>query len=166
MSKRTEWLAKKLGNHLTQSSGINIIFESAIVPQFSLKDSRITFRNVYISRGPLKSREGKVYRRRGFRHNKNETSLIREVFYNVQNHLGLSALAVPSVGENDLKAMSLDVATDEEEVDLYPNWTRFHVNVDTIDVSLSLWQWLDGKGLVKDAVVNGVRGVVGKHFTT
>jgi distribution and morphology protein 31 len=37
----------------------------------------------------------------------------------------------------------------------------FDLNVDSIDVTLSLWRWLDGKGLVKDAVIKGVRGVLG-----
>jgi distribution and morphology protein 31 len=30
-----------------------------------------------------------------------------------------------------------------------------------IDVTLSLWRWLDGKGFVKDAVIKDVRGVLG-----
>jgi len=41
------------------------------------------------------------------------------------------------------------------------NWSMFDLNVDSIDVTLSLRRWLDGKGLVKDAVVKGVRGVLG-----
>ena len=40
----------------------------------------------------------------------------------------------------------------------------FDLNVDSIDVTLSLWRWLDGKGLVKDAVIKGVRGVLGMLF--
>jgi distribution and morphology protein 31 len=43
-------------------------------------------------------------------------------------------------------------------------WSMFDLNVDSIDVTLSLWRWLDGKGLVKDAVVKGVRGVLGAHL--
>lgn len=40
-------------------------------------------------------------------------------------------------------------------------WSMFDLNVDSVDVTLSLWRWLDGKGLVQDAVVKGVRGVLG-----
>ena len=43
-------------------------------------------------------------------------------------------------------------------------WSMFDLNVDSIDVTLSLWRWLDGKGLVKDAVIKGVRGVLGVLF--
>jgi hypothetical protein len=50
----------------------------------------------------------------------------------------------------------------EEEEDT--NYSYFDLNVDSIDVTLSLWRWLDGKGLVADAVVKGVRGVVGMSF--
>ena len=45
----------------------------------------------------------------------------------------------------------------EEDV----NYSMFDLNVDSIDVTLSLKQWLDGKGLVQDAVIKGVRGVLG-----
>lgn len=38
----------------------------------------------------------------------------------------------------------------------------FDLNVDSVDVTLSLWRWLDGKGLIEDAVVKGVRGVIGR----
>ena len=35
------------------------------------------------------------------------------------------------------------------------------MTVDSIDVTLSLVRWLDGKGLVQDAIVQGVRGIMG-----
>ena len=37
----------------------------------------------------------------------------------------------------------------------------FDLNIDSVDVKLSLRRWLDGKGLVESAVVRGVRGVLG-----
>ena len=40
----------------------------------------------------------------------------------------------------------------------------FDLNVDSINVTLSLWRWLDGKDLVKDAVIKSVRGVLGMLF--
>jgi len=38
-----------------------------------------------------------------------------------------------------------------------------NLDIDTIDVTLSLWRWLDGKGLVKNAVIKGVRGVMDRR---
>ena len=43
-------------------------------------------------------------------------------------------------------------------------WSMFDLNVDSIDVTLSLWRRLDGKDLVKDAVIKSVRGVLGMLF--
>jgi distribution and morphology protein 31 len=42
------------------------------------------------------------------------------------------------------------------------NYTMYDINIDEVDVTLSLWRWLDGKGLIKDASVKGVRGVIGE----
>jgi mitochondrial distribution and morphology protein 31 len=45
-----ETLAGWIGNYLTQSSGVKVVFESAIVPKWS--DGVITFKNVFVSRRP------------------------------------------------------------------------------------------------------------------
>jgi hypothetical protein len=41
------------------------------------------------------------------------------------------------------------------------NYTMFDVNFEEVDVTLSLVRWLSGKGLVKEAKIRGVRGVIG-----
>lgn len=53
----------------------------------------------------------------------------------------------------------MPIALDEEDV----NMSLFDLTIDSVDVTLSLWRWLDGKGLVEDAVVRGVRGVLGSR---
>lgn len=58
--------------------------------------------------------------------------------------------------EDDLVAVALD----EEDT----NYSLFDLNIDSVDVTLSLKRWLDGKGLVEDAVVRGVRGILGEIF--
>jgi len=45
-----ETLAGWIGNYLTKSSGLHVVFESAIVPKWS--DGVITFKNVFVSRRP------------------------------------------------------------------------------------------------------------------
>jgi distribution and morphology protein 31 len=45
-----ETLAQWIGNQLTQSSGIKVVFESAVVPKW--KDGVISFRKVFVSRRP------------------------------------------------------------------------------------------------------------------
>ncbi|TPX38470.1 hypothetical protein SeLEV6574_g07772 [Synchytrium endobioticum] len=51
--------------------------------------------------------------------------------------------------------------TDADPIDL--NWTYWDVNIQTADMSLSLWKWLDGKGIIKEASVNGVRDIENFH---
>ncbi|CAJ2501161.1 Uu.00g040140.m01.CDS01 [Anthostomella pinea] len=45
-----ETLAKWVGDYLTESAGLTVLFESAIVPRW--KDGVISFRNVFVSRRP------------------------------------------------------------------------------------------------------------------
>jgi distribution and morphology protein 31 len=120
-----DWFGRKLGNYLTSSTGVNIVFESAIVPKwgFAGGGSKILFKNVYVSRGPVKSE--------------------------------LGVLPPPELLEKE---------ETEEEMKArqqMARWTHFHLNIDTVEVSLNLRRWLDGHGLVEDAKVVGVRGVVG-----
>ena len=49
-SASSEYVARAISDYLTSETGITIIFESAIVPKW--KDSRISFKNVYVIRGP------------------------------------------------------------------------------------------------------------------
>ncbi|BGP53591.1 Mitochondrial distribution and morphology protein 31, mitochondrial precursor [Rhodotorula sphaerocarpa] len=119
-----EWLAGKLGAYLTDSTGVKVVFESAIVPKWGLfgsSASKIVFRNVYLSRGPVKG------------------------------ELGILPVEESKVEETEEQARWREVMS---------KWTHFHLSIDTVEVSLSLGRWLDGKGLIKDAAVRGVRGVI------
>ncbi|KAJ3316653.1 Mitochondrial distribution and morphology protein 31, mitochondrial precursor [Blyttiomyces sp. JEL0837] len=49
----------------------------------------------------------------------------------------------------------------EGEVDL--NWTYWDLHVDSVDVTLSLWRWLEGHGIIQECKMNGVRGVVDRR---
>ncbi|BGP22367.1 Mitochondrial distribution and morphology protein 31, mitochondrial precursor [Rhodotorula toruloides] len=120
-----EWIAGKLGSYLTDSTGVKVVFESAIVPKwgiFGKEGSRIVFKNVYISRGPVKGE-----------------------------------LGILPVLEREHTEETEDEARLREMI---AEWTHFHLSIDTVEVSLSLGRWLDGKGLIKHAAVRGVRGVI------
>lgn len=105
------------------------------------KDSRLSFKNVYVSRRPNEKIAKRTVKAAGH---------IAVTGYDVGNHPAYH------VGDED----------DEPEVHSFEdedtNYTMFDLNIDSVDVTLSLARWLDGKGLVEDAVVRGVRGVVGK----
>ncbi|KAM0787974.1 hypothetical protein ACM66B_006176 [Microbotryomycetes sp. NB124-2] len=128
-----EWLAKKLGDYMTASTGVTVVFESAIVPKWGLAGggSKIVFKNVYISRGPVKS------------------------------NLGVLSSSSASPASTSTSGAEHEESDEERELrEKMAKWTHFHLGIDTVEVTLSLRRWLDGKGLINDAVVRGVRGVV------
>ena len=53
-----ETLATWIGNYLTKSTGLRIVFESAVVPRWG--DGVITFKNVFVSRRPGQGTKSKV----------------------------------------------------------------------------------------------------------
>jgi distribution and morphology protein 31 len=53
---------------------------------------------------------------------------------------------------------------DEANNEALRKWMWFDLTIESIQVTLNLVRWLDGKGLVQDADVQGVRGVIGKIF--
>jgi hypothetical protein len=122
---------------------VTVVFESAIVPKW--KDSRISFKNVYISRRPSDI----------------STKKNRDPHAGHKAAVGYDVSAHPAyhgVGEDEHEHEDVAEAEDED------NYAMFDMNVDSIDVTLSLWRWLDGRGLVQDAVIKGVRGVLGKDI--
>ncbi|KAJ3981397.1 mitochondrial distribution and morphology protein family 31/32, partial [Lentinula detonsa] len=131
------FVARGISDYLTSETGITIIFESAIVPKW--KDSRISFKNVYVSRRPL-------------------TTLHRKT---IDAHMAAAGIDVGNQTEYQ------DLGEDEEDVHVGleedTNYSIFDLNIDSVDVTLSLWRWLDGRGLVEDAVVKGVRGVLDRR---
>ncbi|KAG6857697.1 hypothetical protein H0H87_004113 [Tephrocybe sp. NHM501043] len=135
------YVARAISDYLTSETGITIIFESAIVPKW--KDSRISFKNVYVSRRPLNFLAHK--RRKRVDHH-------AAVGYDVSNHPAYHHF------EEDDDDDEGPLAADEDW-----NMSMFDLNIDSVDVTLSLWRWLDGKGLVEDAVVKGVRGVLDRQ---
>jgi distribution and morphology protein 31 len=49
----------------------------------------------------------------------------------------------------------------EVEVDDDGNYTQFDLTIESVDVTLSFVKWMNGKGLLENVEMHGVRGVVG-----
>ncbi|KAJ7045968.1 mitochondrial distribution and morphology proteins-domain-containing protein [Mycena alexandri] len=136
-----QYLARGISDYLTAQTGATIIFESAIVPKW--KDSRISFKNVFISRrSQIAPPLPRQVDREGF----------AAGGYDITGHP-----AYHRVGDDDEEVVP------PREMDDDLNYTMFDLNVDSIDVTLSLWRWLDGKGLIEDAVIKGVRGTIDRR---
>ena len=134
-----ETLARWIGNYLTKSSGVKVVFESAIVPKW--KDGVITFKNVFVSRRPGQGNS------------------------NVSKGSPETAAAVAAATTiADQSRSPLDQAVEEEDT----NYTQFDLMLDTVDVTLSFTKWFNSKGLLGDVEVKGVRGVIDRthvHWT-
>ncbi|KAF7376534.1 hypothetical protein MSAN_00069400 [Mycena sanguinolenta] len=121
-----QYIARGISDYLTAETGVTVIFESAIVPKW--KDSRISFKNVFISRRPRsappppRQLDEQSFAGRG---------------YDISGHPAYHRLG----GDEDDTASNGGVDSEEDT-----NYTMFDLNVDSIDVTLSLWRWLDGKG--------------------
>ena len=126
-----ETLAGWIGNYLTKSSGVKVVFESAIVPKW--KDGVITFKNVFVSRRPGQG-NGKVSK------GSPETA----------------AAAAAATAVADQSKSTLKPTAEEEDT----NYTQFDLMLDTVNVTLSFTKWFNSKGLLADVEVKGVRGVV------
>ncbi|KAF9290130.1 Mitochondrial distribution and morphology protein 31, mitochondrial precursor [Mortierella alpina] len=123
------FVASKISDYLTASTGVRVKFEAAIVPNW--KDGRITLRNVVMSKraerpstDTLPGHKGEDHSGHGHEHD------------DASDHQG----------------------TTTEEIDT--NFTMFDLTIDEIDVTLSAKRWLDGKGLIEDACIKGVRGII------
>lgn len=132
-----ETLAGWIGNYLTKSSGIKVVFESAIVPKW--KDGVITFKNVFVSRRPGHG-TGNV--------SKGSPKTAAAV---------AAAAALSELSTTD--SSDHGPALDEEDT----NYTQFDVSIESVNVTLSFTKWINGKGLLRDVEVKGIRGVVDRR---
>ena len=124
-----ETLAEWVGNYLTKSSGMKIMFESAIVPTW--RDGVITFNNVFVSRRP-----GQQAKKRSVSKGSSTTAA--------------------AAAEAAMADRSKEVADPEDD----GNYTQFDVTINTVNVTLSFSKWFNGKGLLRDVEILGVRGVI------
>ncbi|KAJ2905092.1 Mitochondrial distribution and morphology protein 31 [Zalerion maritima] len=122
-----ETLAQWVGDYLTQSAGVTVIFESAIVPKW--KDGVITFHNVFVSRRPGQTKSS------------------------VSKGSSTNAAAVAAAERN----FEPESAQEDEDDG---NYTQFDVTLSAVNVTLSFYKWWNGKGLLRDVEIKGVRGVV------
>ena len=135
-----ETLARWVGNYLTKSSGVKVVFESAIVPKWG--DGVITFKNVFVSRRPGQG-TGKV----------SKGSPSTE-----------AAAAAAAANPNSTASAGESLPRGADPNDEDTNYTQFDLSLDTVNVTLSFTKWFNSKGLLRDVEVRGVRGVVDRTF--
>ncbi|KAI9469039.1 MAG: hypothetical protein EXX96DRAFT_590231 [Benjaminiella poitrasii] len=141
-----EWIAYRIGKYLTSATGATVVFDSAILPNW--KDGKIRFNNVRIYRMPRSEHE-KFERRAALlstgEHHEEELALL------------------PTNGDNDDPLTGVEFDEDEKDNEALRTWMWYDLVIDRVEVTLSLMRWMDGKGLVQSADVQGVRGVVDRR---
>lgn len=133
-----DFVARWLSDYMTGSTGVHVVFESAVVPRW--RDGMIRFENVYVSRGDLAANA--------------------QALMTVVDGPGTKGDGKRSRMEEALEVEGSQQTSETGIPHTPPNVTHFHLSIASIDVTLSLRRWLDGQGLIRDAVVKGTRGVV------
>ena len=131
-----EYFAKIVGDYLTKETGVSITFESAIVPKW--KNGTISLSKVFISRRPELQTGEKQRVRKGS---------------------STTAAAVRA-------AAATSTSSTMASADPQDNYARFDLMIDSVDVTLSFVKWMNGKGLLKDVSMRGLRGVVDRQHIT
>ncbi|PLW27347.1 hypothetical protein PCANC_22706 [Puccinia coronata f. sp. avenae] len=145
-------VARWLSHRLSNASGVEISFDSALVPRWT--DGMIRFENVRVSRGaqslgPDPARLMSLVL---------ESNMPNPIPHRTLDLSPLHPDQHPSASEQD--AGFLDPSPTPKPDPTLANCTHFHLTIASIDVTLSLGRWLDGKGLLRQAEVRGVRGVI------
>lgn len=128
-----EFVARKIGNFITKNSKLTVVFESAIVP--SWRDSKILFKKCFVSRRP----------RNGGRFEKG-------------SQVAAAEAAATAAATAFISSGLSDESTEGEEFD-DGNYTQFDLTIEEVSVSLSFSKWVNGKGILKEVEVKGMRGV-------
>ena len=81
------------------------------------------------------------------------------VFVSRRPGQGKSRVSKGSTSEAAAAAAERQADREDEEVE-DTNYTQFDVTINTVNVTLSFVKWWNGKGLLRDVEVKGVRGVV------
>jgi distribution and morphology protein 31 len=125
-----EAIARWVGDYLTQSTGIKVVFESAVVPKWG--DGVISFKNVFVSRRPGQEKA------------------------KVTKGSSMTAAAEAAAQRQEKAEAKANEQSEHDD----GNYTQFDVTIDTVNVTLSFAKWWNGKGLLKDVEIKGIRGVV------
>lgn len=126
--------ARWVGNLVTKETGLTVVFENAIVPHWNA--GVISLTNVFVSRRPnsSKSRHSRVQ--------KGNRAIA-----------AAAARASQDIGDDEVEGEGADDG----------NYTQFDVTIDSVSVTLSLKKWMDGKGILKDVEIKGVRGIIDRR---
>ncbi|KAJ1984907.1 Mitochondrial distribution and morphology protein 31, mitochondrial precursor [Dimargaris verticillata] len=163
-----DYLATKLSEHLMDLTGATFMFESSISP--SWRSGVISLRNVSVHLGPEYA--DRVKELHHLPHDNGQSSPQFDQAHQLPFKRFDDHYHVEQYGDNAPMTAHAAMESSEEGIaehqrSTFPglsreevNYTMYDLKVNQIDVTLSLWRWMDGKGLIKDCSIRGVRGVI------
>lgn len=130
-----DYLATKFGEIITNNNSSNmlIVFENAILPD--LKSGKIVFQNVFVSKRPRDKKENKVIKA-------SQLEAARRAEYALQSQ---QKIYLPVIFDPKFKE---------------GNYTQYDLTIKELEVSLSFKKWFQGRGLIEEMSISGIRGVV------
>ncbi|KJX97512.1 hypothetical protein TI39_contig483g00008 [Zymoseptoria brevis] len=132
-----ETLAGWVGQYLTKNTGTKVVFENAIVPRWG--SGVIRLNNVFVSR-------------------RRQTDKSKKSVTKGSSTTAAAVAAAEAKAERERKDGPPDEPVAEQEDD--GNYTQFDVTIESVEVTLSFAKWFNGKGLLRDVEIRGVRGVL------
>ncbi|CAN6614494.1 mitochondrial distribution and morphology protein 31 [Trichomonascus vanleenenianus] len=138
--------ARWVGNILTRETGLTVVFENAIVPNW--RDGVISFNKVFVSRRPGKKDRAVLGVHKG-----SQKVAAAAAKATQAAHERAHFAPVPRIEEQSV-----------EEEDDDGNYTQFDLTIETVSVTVSVSKWMDGRGFLKDVEVKGIRGVVDRSY--
>lgn len=131
-----ELVAKTLGNFITKNLGMKVVFESAIVPDW--RDGKISFNKCFVSKRPQ---------------NKKKNT------FEKGSQADAVAIAAGGAPAGAAGGEAEPVQQPQEEFD-DGNYTQFDLTIDQVNVSLSFSKFFNGRGILDEVEINGMRGIV------
>lgn len=151
-------MAYRIGQYLTSATGATVVFDSAILPNW--KDGKIRFNNVRIYRMPRSEREKFERHAQMLVLGYSPQDVEKDAWEKEQVNRKRNLLGA-TTDDDPLLGVHLD--DDEKQNEVLRTWMWFDLTLDRVECTFSLMRWIDGKGLVQSADVQGVRGVVDRR---
>ncbi|ORY47450.1 mitochondrial distribution and morphology protein family 31/32 [Rhizoclosmatium globosum] len=146
-----EYLSNAISAYLSHLTGYEVHCDSAILPNW--KEGTIHLANLHIVCNADTWRKRVLDQRREEAEGLNR-SLARRV-------LGGLSLFLPKswVTSSDPNRRKEGIEYNQNTDDVNVNWTYWDIRIKSVNVSLSLWRYLQGHGLVQACKLTGIRGV-------
>ncbi|KAI8979481.1 mitochondrial distribution and morphology protein family 31/32 [Mycotypha africana] len=157
-----EWMANRITQYLTSETGATVQFESVTIPW---SGGKIQFNNVRVSRMP-RSEIRKFEKHAAAALATTSTSMTDTTFaHDIDTDPMTDSSSDRNIDHMDASDPLAGVEFDEDEKnnEVLKNWMWFDLMIDKVEVKLSFMRWMDGKGLVQSAELQGVRGVVDRR---